>query len=107
MTESLQWMSPEIINIISSDEDGMESDHDEIDRIPIWEDKKLCDALINKEVIPLKGMYEGRIVSFRHIRGHRTKQNARWTVKYSRSDVESRAYRNIEYSYDEIIEIMY
>ena len=63
--------------------------------------------MINKEVIPLNGMYEGRIVSFRHIHGHRTKQNARWTVKYSRSDEESRAYRNIEYSYDEIIEIMY
>ena len=101
LTNQFEWLSPQIMNTTNNE--------DEIERIAIWDSKALCEEWINNKVIPLQGKYKGRIVAFKYLGNKKDKENAKWIVKYFKDDerTNSRAYRIHEYSYDEIISIMY
>ena len=100
LTETLDWEVPQIINTTS---DVV------LKREPIWTSRNLCTQLIGREVLPLDGIYPGKIISFRHQHNQKDKDHAQWMVKYFKDDINDenvRAYRNVEYCYDKLIEIM-
>ena len=80
-----------------------------IRRQAIWTERTQCEKYIGKKVLHLEGKYEGKVVSFHYRRGVIGMETAVWTVKYVKKGNDNssrRTYKRVEYSYQELMDIV-
>lgn len=80
-----------------------------IERTPIWNDRSKCERYIKRNVLPLEGKYNGTVTSFHYRRGVIGENSAVWIVKYvtiKKGTRSKKTYKRVEYSYNELIQVV-
>ena len=82
-------------------------DDDQFADLDFWKSKDKCIQLVDEEVLPLHDKHPGKVTSFRYIDGKIAEHTAKWKVRYFKHHInESRAYRTVEYGFDEIVDLI-